>query len=269
MRRNIFLLEFRTRLTSVLIWAGSVASVVLIYMAMYPLFADEAEVMNRTFQQFPPEFRAAFGIGEIDFSTVMGFFSFVYLFIQLLLAIQASNYGFGMLSVEERERTADFLMSKPVSRSQIFVSKFVAALCGLALTQAIVWAATFGFVEAFRGERPYDPDLIAYLLGGLVPFQLFFFSVGTMISLLVRRIRNATPYGLGLGFGMYLLGAFSDLLGEAKLEYLTPFKHFNPEYAITNGHFDSALLGLNLMVTIIALLVSYVRYLRRDIPSVM
>lgn len=268
MRRNIFLHEFRSRLSSVLIWALSTAAMILIYTAIYPLFADEAELMNRAFKQFPPEFRAAFGLGEIDFSTVMGFFSFVYLFIQLLLAIQASNYGFGMLSVEERELTADFLMSKPVSRTQILTSKLIAALCGLALTQAIVWAATFGFVEAFRGDHPYDPNLLAYLLWGLVPFQLFFFSLGTLISLLVRRIRSVTPYGLGLGFGMYLLGAFSDLLGEAKLEYLTPFKHFNPEYAITNGHFDSALLWLNLAVTIVALVLSYVLYLRRDIPSV-
>ncbi|MEJ5240964.1 MAG: ABC transporter permease subunit [Anaerolineales bacterium] len=268
MRRNIFFHEFRARLSSVIIWTASTVAMILIYLAMYPLFADQAEVMNRAFQQFPPEFRAAFGLGEIDFSTVMGFFSFVYLFIQLLLAIQASNYGFGMLSVEERELTADFLMSKPVSRSQIFVSKLIAALCGLAITQAVVWAASFGFIEAFREGRSYDPALLARMLWGLVPFQLFFFSLGTFISLLVRRIRSVTPYGLGLGFGMYLLGAFSDLLGEAKLEYLTAFKHFNPEYAVTNGHFDPALVGLNLAVTVVALVLAYVLYLRRDIPSV-
>lgn len=268
MRRNMFVHEFRARLGSVLIWAGSTVALILLYMVFYPMFADEAEIMNQALKQFPPEFRAAFGLGEIDFSTVMGFFSFVYLFVQLLLAIQASNYGVGMLSVEERELTADFLMSKPVSRAQIFVSKLVAALSGLALTQAIVWAATLGLVEAFRAGHPYDPDLLLYMLGGLVPFQLFFFSVGLLISLLVRRVRSVTPYGLGLGFGMYMLGAFGDLLGEAKLEYLTPFKHFNPEYAVTHGHFDSTLVGLNLAIMLAALVVGYLRYLRRDIPSV-
>lgn len=268
MRRNIFIHEFRARLGSVLIWAGSTVALILLYMLFYPMFADEADIMNQALKQFPPEFRAAFGLGEIDFSTVMGFFSFVYLFIQLLLAIQASNYGVGMLSVEERELTADFLMSKPVSRQQIFISKLLAALSGLALTQAIVWIATVGFVEAFRAGHPYDPAMLRYLLAGLIPFQLFFFSVGILISLLVRRVRSVTPYGLGLGFGMYMLGAFGDLLGEAKLEYLTPFKHFNPEYAVTHGHFDSALLALNLVITLVALGVGYSRYLRRDIPSV-
>nr|BAL53473.1 ABC-2 type transport system permease protein [uncultured Chloroflexota bacterium]BAL55913.1 ABC-2 type transport system permease protein [uncultured Chloroflexota bacterium] len=267
MRRNIFLHEFRWRLPSALIWGFSTAAVILIYLIMFPLFADQAEVVHRAFQQFPREFRAAFGIGDVDFSTVMGFFTFVYLFVQLLLALQASNYGFGMLSVEEREWTADFLMSKPVARGEIFFSKLAAALCDLAFTQAIVWATAFGAIEAFRAGRPYDARLLTYLLLGLPPFQLVFFSLGILISLLVRRIRNVTPYGLGLGFGMYLLGAFSDLLGEAWLEYLTPFKHFNSQYALTHGHFDGRLLSLSLVISTLALIFSYLRYLRRDIPS--
>ncbi len=268
MRRTIFLHEFRARLSSVLIWAASTAGMILLYMIFYPLFADESQAINQVMQQFPPEFRAAFGLSGIDFTSVMGFFSFVYLFAQLLLAIQASNYGFGLLSVEERELTADFLMSKPVSRTQIWVSKVLSALCGLALTQVISWAAAIGFVEAFRSGNPYDPALLRYLLFGLVPFQLSFFALGLAISLLVRRIRNVTPYGLGLGFGMYLLGAFGDLLGEAKLEYLTPFKHFNAEYAVSHGHFDGTLVGLNVAISVLALVLSYVLYLRRDIPSV-
>lgn len=268
MRRNVFFQEFRWRLSSVLIWAFSTAGMILLYTAFYPLFLDKAEVVNQAFASFSPEFRAAFGLNDVDLSTVMGFFAFVYLFIQLLLAIQASNYGFGVLSMEERERTADFLLSKPVSRTQILLSKVLAALSGLALTQAIVWTSSFAFVELFRQGRPYDPALLMRMLLGLIPFQLFFFSVGLAISLLVPRVRNVTPYGLGLAFGMYMLGAFGDLLGEAKLEYLTPFKHFNPKYVIRHGHFDPTLMAITAAVILLAFAASYWLYLHRDIPSV-
>ncbi len=38
---------------------------------------------------------------EVDLSTVLGYYSFIYLFAQLCLAIQAGNYGFGLVSIEE------------------------------------------------------------------------------------------------------------------------------------------------------------------------
>ena len=56
------------------------------------------------------------------------------------------------------------------------------------------------------------------LLLSIVIFQLFFLSVGLVISLLVKRVRSVTPYGLGLAFGAYILSAFSGIFGEVKLE---------------------------------------------------
>ena len=54
-------------------------------------------------------------MNNLDMSSVLGFFSFVFLFCQICLAIQAANYGFSLVSVEERELTADFLLAKPVA----------------------------------------------------------------------------------------------------------------------------------------------------------
>lgn len=38
-----------------------------------------------------------------------------------------------------------------------------------------------------------------------------------VISLLVKRVRSVTPYALGLGFGAYVLSAFSGIFGDVKL----------------------------------------------------
>ncbi len=92
--------------------------------------------------------------------------------------------------------------------------------------------------------------------------------MGLVISLLVKRVRNVTPYGLGLGFGMYVLSAFSGMLGDVKLEYITPFKHFDAAAIVQDGALNTPLVLLNVAVTLIALAVSYWRYTRRDIPAV-
>ena len=268
MRKNIFKHEFKMHFRSVINWSLAAAAVVLVYLSFYPAFSKDAEVLNRTMESFPPEFRAAFGMLDVDLSSVLGFFGFVYLFLQILLAIQAAGYGIGLVSIEEREWTADFLLAKPVARWRILTSKLLAVLACLAITQGVVWASAFGFVNAFKGEKSYDPDLMARMLLGLIAFQLFFLLVGLLISLIAKRVRNVTPYAMALGFGMYLLGAFGDMLGESKLELITPFKHFNPHEVIRHGGFDSGLVLISLIAIVVSVIGSYWLYLRRDIPSV-
>jgi ABC-2 type transport system permease protein len=65
-----------------------------------------------------------------------------------------------------------------------------------------------------------------------------------------------------------VLSAFSGVFGDVKLEYITPFKHFDPAYIIKNGAYDTPLVLLNVAISIVALLVSYWLYLHRDIHAV-
>ena len=268
MSTTIFKHEFKMHLRSVITWSVAAAAVILLYTSVFSSFADQAATLNDALSNFPEAFRAAFGLSDIDLSSVLGFFSFVYLFVQILLAIQAANYGFGLVSIEERELTADFLLAKPVARPRIMTSKLLAALAGLAITQAVVWASTFGFLDAFKGDKTYDAGLLVLLLLGLIVFQLFFLTAGMVISLLVKRVRSVTPYAMALGFGMYVLSAFGAMFGESKFEKITPFKHFDPHYIIPNGHFDTPLVMISVIVIIFSVAAGYWLYVRRDIPAV-
>ena len=265
---NIFRQEFKMHLRSVITWSVAVAVLLLVYISMFSSFADQAELMNEMMANFPEQLLTAFGIKGVNLATILGFFSFVFLFVQLCLAIQAANYGFSLVSVEEREWTADFLLAKPVGRGKILTSKLLAALCGLAVTDVVVWISSFAFISLFKGDKTYDAGSLMVLLVSIVPFQLFFLSVGLVISLLVKRIRSVTPYAMALGFGMYVLSVFGDLLGENTLEKLTPFKHFEPNYILQNGTWDIPLVLISVVVVVIAVVGSYVLYRRRDIPAV-
>jgi len=268
MSTTIFKHELNMHLRSVITWSVAVVAVILLYSSIFSSFADQAAALNDALSNLPEAFRAAFGLGDVDLSTVLGYFSFVYFFVQVLLAIQAANYGFGLVSIEERELTADFLLAKPVARPQIMTSKLLAALASLAITQAVVWASTFGFLNAFKGDKTFDAGILVLLLLGLTVFQLFFLTVGTVVSLLVKRVRSVTPYAMTLGFGMYVLSAFGDMLGESALEKITPFKHFDPRYIVKNGAYDVPLVMISVMVIVISVAGSYWLYTRRDIPSV-
>jgi ABC-2 type transport system permease protein len=268
MSANIFRHEFRARLRSVLIWSLGLAFLIAFFFSLFPVFADQAALMNEFLARYPQQLRAAFGLDNMDLATVLGFYSFLFMFAQLCLAIQAGNYGFGLVSIEETELTADFLLSKPVSRSRVLTSKLLAALSSLGITDLVVWVCTLVAIFLFREGREFDWHTLLLLLLSVVIFQLFFLSVGLVISLLVRRVRSVTPYSLGLGFGAYVLSAFSGVFGEVALELITPFKHLDPAYIVRHGAYDTPLVLLNVTITLVSLALAYWLYVRRDIPAV-
>ncbi len=268
MSATIFFHEFRLRTRSVIIWSVSVAAIIFLFGSIFPGFATQAALVQNLMSRFPPALLEAFGMQNIDLSTVLGFYSFIFVFVQLCLAIQAGNYGFGLVSIEESELTADFLLTKPVSRLQVLTSKLLAALSSLTITNLVVWAVSFITLAMFNGGRTYEPGTLILLLVSIIIFQLFFLGVGLVISLLVKRVRSVTPYSLGLGFGMYVLSAFSGFLADVKLEYITPFKHLDPASIVRTGGYNTPLLLLNLAVSLIAFGVSYWLYIRRDIHAV-
>ncbi|HWQ45532.1 MAG TPA: ABC transporter permease subunit [Longilinea sp.] len=268
MSATIFKHEFLMRLKSVIIWSISISALMFLFFSIYPGFAADTADLNQLMENFPPELRAAFGLNTMDLSSVVGYFGFLFIFVQVCLAVQASNYGFGLVSIEENELTADFLLTKPVSRAQVITSKFLAALTSLTVTNAVLWGITFLSIEMFREGRTYDAATVVLVLSSVILFQLFYFCVGLVVSLLVKRVRSVTPYSLGLAFGTYVLSAFSGIFEDVKLELITPFKHFDPAYMIQNGSYDTSLVLLNVAITLISLAVSYWLYTRRDIPAV-
>jgi ABC-2 type transport system permease protein len=268
MNASIYKHEFRGRLKSVIIWSVAIAALILFFFSIFPIFADQAALMDQFLAKYPAELRVALGLGNLDLATVLGYYSFLFLFVQLCLAVQAANYGVGLVSVEETDLTADFLLTKPVSRAQVMTSKLLAALTSLLITDAVIVAASLIGIAAFREGRPYSTGPLLLLLFSMIIFQLFFLGVGLAISLLVRRVRSVTPYALGLAMGMYVLSAFSGVFGDVALEYVTPFKHLDAAYIIHNAAYDTPLVLLDAAVTIVALVASYWLYVRRDIPAV-
>ena len=264
---NIFKHELKTKLRSVVTWSLSIYALIVIFMSLFQSFSKQSALVTELMSSFPKELLIAFGMVDMDLSTILGFYGLVFVFVQICLAIQAANYGISLVSLEETEWTADFLMSKPVGRKKIMTSKLLAAATALGLTELFVWFASLIYLIIFRGDQliPIEPMLL--LLFSMPVFQVFFLAVGMLISLLVKRVRNVTPFSMGLVFGLYILNAFGDMIGEEGMEILSPFNHFAPSSIIKNNAWDAPLVMISVVVSIFALAASYWLYARRNIAS--
>jgi ABC-2 type transport system permease protein len=261
---NIYTHEFRAKFKSVLIWSASIAALLFVFMSISSSFSENSAVLNKAMANFPKELLIAFGMTNMDFSSILGYFGLVFLFCQICLAIQAANYGFGLVSIEESELTADFLLPKPVGRAKIMTCKMLAAITSLTITNISVWIMSFVTLSLFNSGEAYQVKPLVVLLLSIVLFQLFFLSVGIVISLMVKRVRNVTPFSMGLVFGLYILNAFGGMIGEKSLEIISPFMHFDPNYIIRNAAFDPLVL-ISVAVTILSIAGGYALYARRNI----
>lgn len=263
---NIFKYELKGHFKSIAWWSISNVLLILLFFSLYPTFGEDAALMEKIMENYPEEMLKAFGMSTaLPLSSVLGYLVFCFAFIQLLFAIQASQYGFGILSVEEREFTADYLMSKPVSRLSILTAKVSAALSSLLTTLIISSLGLIISVQLFNNGHDFEWQPILVLLSSVFWFQLTFLAIGLMVSVILRRIRNVLSFSLGLAFGTYILNAVRAIIDGDILGYLTPFYYFDPSYILINGAYDLSLAAISFGILILASVVTVWLYLKRDI----
>ena len=120
--------------------------------------------------------------------------------------------------VEEKiSGTAEWVLSKPVSRSAFLLSKLGAALIHMVLTMLIV-PGIIGFF-LFRAFDPAAVSLASYLAGvGVVLLHLLFYST---LTLLLGVLFSSRPPVLGIALGS-LFGGF--LIPLEEVVQFTPWK---------------------------------------------
>ena len=265
---NIFLFELKKLKFSVFIWSLSLTAGLVLFMSFYHIFGNESAAMSDIFASYPEELLAFFGMAsDLPFTELMGYFALTLTMLMSPIAIQTANYGFSILSVEERELTADFLMTKPISRKTIYRAKLGAVLVAILLTDIVLFGMSFASLYIFRAGGYIDVSGTVIVLLSMFVFQLFFLSVGMVTSVLLKKISSVLAYSMGLGFGLYILSSLGAMISSDVLKILSPFAHFDPNYALIHGTLNMSRVWISIVVIVLSFVFSYYLYLRRNIKS--
>lgn len=265
---NIYRNEFRSYRKSALIWAFSLSALALLFLSVYPTVVSDVKGFRQILENYPAAIREMLGINLDYIGSLIGFYSMSFSFIVLCGAIQAMNLGVSILSRESRERTADFLLVKPVSRSRIITAKLFAALTIIILTDIIF--LVFSLITA-NIVKTDDYSNKLFIMVNLTMFfiQLIFLAAGLLVSLFFRKIRTVLPISLGFVFGLYMAGALiSTGKNDKVLRFISPFQYFNIPYIIKNSSYEIKYLILDAAIVIVCVTLSYILYQRKDIHAV-
>lgn len=263
---NLFLRELQANRKSTIIWIASLAGIVVLFMAMYPAFTSDVEAIKKVMQGFPPALQAAFGLNLETFFSVLGFYGYLLNFAVLAAAIQAMNLGVAAISKEVAGKTADFLISKPITRTRIIAGKFGAALLLLLITNILFIGVSYVAVLVATSE-PFDVGTFFLLSLSMLQVQLIFLALGALFSVLLPKVKSVVAVSLPAVFGFYIIGTIGDLLENEEVRFVSPFRYFNYNNIIKDGAYEMEYVLIGAAFLVVAGAATYLIFRKQDIRA--
>jgi len=263
---NVFFRELRAYRKSTLIWAGSLSAIVLVFIGMYPAFSHDVEGLYKVLENFPEAIRALVNISAQTFLSVLGFYGYLLNFAVLAAAIQAMNLGVGVISKEGAGKTADFLLSKPITRTRVVSAKLGAALVAILFTNVVFIAVSYLAVIVVTNES-FSVETLLLMASTMLLVQLIFLALGALFSVIIPKIKSVIAVSLPTVFAFYIIGAIGDVLQNVEVRWVSPFRYYDPMYIITNQSLETKYLLVEVVFVVVALVATYVIFVKKDIRA--
>ena len=247
---------------SFLIWTASVGMLLAVCVFLYPEMKGEMEGVSELFASMG-SFTAAFGMDKLNFGTLIGYYAVE---CGNILGLGGGFYaalcGAGILSKEEKERTAEFLLVHPVSRSRIVTEKLIAVFLQITAMNLLIYALAAGSMAAIGEDIPWKELNLLHLAYYLMQLEIGGVCFG--ISAFMRK--GTLGAGLGLAAMLYCLNLVANIADAASfLKYITPFGYCDGADIVSEGSLDGALVAVGALIGVAGIAAAYLKYTKKDI----
>ena len=261
---NIFRRELKANLRSLLIWGFIVVLFVVVGMSKFSAYYNNPEMLA-ILNNLPPALLAAFNFQAFNLTTVSGFFGIMFTYYALLLCIAAAMWGSDIITKEERDKTVEFSLTLPVTRSRLVTAKTLAALVNCIGLLLITWGASLVSAAHYQPDRGFYSFLALCMLA-LFIMQLIFLAIGIFLGCALKRYKMASSAAISLLLGTYFLSVVSALNKNLDfLKYFSPFKYFDAAMLLHESKFDVVFVGLSFAIILVSMVGAYVTFARRDL----
>lgn len=254
--------ELRQGWKSFMIWTAAIGFFVAICVFMFPEMESEMEGVNDMFSSMG-SFTAAFGMDRLNFGTLIGFYAVECgNILGIGGAFFAALLGISALAKEEKERTAEFLLTHPVSRNHIITGKLAAVMLQILIMNIAIFLLSVISITAIGEDLPRNEICLLHFSYFLVQVELAGICFG--ISAFLKH--GGLGIGLGIATVMYFLNIVANISDSAGfLKYITPFGYAEGADIIADMSLKSGKIILGMLFTIVGIILAYWKYGRKDI----
>lgn len=261
---NIYFRELKARRKSIIFWSIGIFFLEVASMNKFAGFEKSGQA-TEVFAAFPKGLAAAFGLGNVDINTALGWFAMAFMYTLVLVAIHASLLGAGILVEEEQDKTAEFLYAKPISRAKVITDKLLAALTLIIVLNIATLLSSIAAVAMVNKGASANNEIML-MMAGMFVVQVIFMSIGTAAAAISKKPKHATQAASAIMFSTFFLSLWLDITEKLPwLKYLTPFKYFDAKVFANHAKFDLVYLVISIGIIAAMLAATYFFYGGRDL----
>ena len=266
MNKNLILKEMKRNLKDFLTGSLIIISLLLMTMGMYSSMEENMALISELYSKMPKFLLEAINFRQDQWTSILGFYLtyFVY-YIPLMGSVFSIYLGTKILSNEEQNKTAEFLLSRPLTREQIISSKLLVLSFYILVINILAFLAgmiSCGIISDW--EINIHSLIVLHTYGFLL--CLFFGVLGFFITVLMKRAKAIIGTGIILVMGLYFFDMIIRISNNFKfLLYLTPFKYLDLRILTQNYDFEAWRLIVFIGSSGILIFLSFMFYRRKDI----
>ncbi len=207
----------------------------------------------------------AMSLRTFNLTTLTGLYGIMFTYLAMMGGIAAAMWGSDIISKEERDKTVEFSLVLPVSRSRVITFKTLAALVSCIVFVLVTWGITIAAAQTYKPDAAFL-SFLRLEMAGIFVIELIFLAVGILLGCAMKQYKLSGTVGIGIILMTYFLSVVIGLQASLDwLKYFTPFKYFDPLDMLKNNSLNGGYLALSAGIIIVCLAAAYWVYNKRDL----
>lgn len=263
---NVFTRELKAHRKGLFFWSlGMIFLVASGVAKFYGYSSSGTTSINKVLEMFPHSMQVLFGLNGFDLSKPSGIYGILFMYIVVTAAIHAVLLGTDLIAKEERDKTAEFLYSKPISRARVVSQKLLAGLFNLVVLNVITLVTSLLIFSYYSKSNAGTGDILL-MDAALFMTQLLFMTLGSAIAAATKHARKAAGIATAVLLTTFILYFIINLSGNINYLYaLSPFEYFNARDLLAKGQLDPVYTSLAVGLVATSVVMTYRSYRHRDL----
>lgn len=254
--------ELRLGKNSFFIWTASIGFLLSVCIFLFPEMKDQMGEIGDMFSSMGA-FTEAFGMDRLNFGTLIGYYAIECgNVLGLGGAFYAALCSVSILSKEEKDGTAEFLLTHPVTRTRVVSEKLIAVLVEITAMNILILCLSLASIALIGESIPLKEVLLLHLAYYLLQIELS--AVCLAVSAFVKR--SSVGIGLGIAVTAYFLSLIANITESARfLKYITPFGYCDAADIVDGGRLDGSMIVIGMLISVLSIAIAYIKYTKKDI----